>query len=67
MPEMVLGYPFMVSQAILSALEQRWLQKANAVSRARFARAVGKIGLLRKTSPFDPIDAVPFHVHSHRE
>ena len=30
-----------------------------------FAGAVGKMGLLRKTSPLGPVDAVPIHGHSH--
>ena len=39
---------------------------AKGVSRARFACAVRKLGPLWKTSPLGPVDAVPFHGHSHR-
>ena len=39
----------------------------NHVSPARFARAVGKIGLFWKTASLGPVDAVPFHGHSHRK
>ena len=53
-------------QHILSALEQSWLHNIQLCSHAWFARAVGKIRLLWKTSPFGLVDAIPFDGHSHR-
>ena len=63
-PGLVLGYLFMVSQINQSALEQS--QLPDGASRARFDRGGRKMGLLSKTSPLGPVDAVPFHGHSHK-
>ena len=38
---------------------------AKGVPRARFACAVGKVGLLWETSPLGPVDAVTFHWQRH--
>ena len=65
-PEMAPGYLFMVSQPNLSAQEQSWLHDSQWCVASQVCLCGRKIGLLWKTSPLGPVDAILFHGHSHR-